>query len=201
MPRQTLLVSPAPQSCPLTAQSTLHVFSLPPRGFRREFSGNYLPTGPLAAPPAGPALAGSDNLPLAVSVWVAAAIGPTMGLEPDGARLPTTTSGWLSAPVLVVRMLTSSLSSCISTTAPAVGVGCLAAFAPWMVPMEKLSSNGNATLGSTCCFAAPLVYFPPSVSCCIQSCCLNSAMAAFSICALGVVTTFVTASHEQALIL
>jgi hypothetical protein len=193
MPRRTLLVSPAPRSCPLTARSTLRVFLLPPRGFRREFSGNYLPTGPPTAPPAGPALVGSDDPPLAVLVWVAAVVGPTTGLEPDGARLPTTTSGWLSAPVLVVRTLTSSSSSWISTAAPAGGVGCLAVFAPWIVPT-------NATLGSTCCFAALLVCLPPPVSCCTQSCCSNSAMAAFSICALGEVTTFVAASHQQLLI-
>jgi hypothetical protein len=112
-----------------------------------------------------------------------------MGLEPEATRLPTTTSDWLSAIVLVMRTLISSLLSWISTTSLAVGDDCFAlVLAPWIVPMEKLSLRGNATLGSTCCLAGTFDVLPPPVSCCTQSCCSNSATAAISVIDLGVLT-------------
>ena len=66
---------------------------------------------PPAAPPAGPALAGSDDPPLAVSVWGELVAGPLTGLELEATRHPTLTVEWVSVLVLVVRILTSSLSS------------------------------------------------------------------------------------------
>jgi hypothetical protein len=94
----------------LPAQYTICValFSLPSCGNRKEIGGDYLPPGPLVAPPAGLALAGSSDPPLAVLVWVDLAVGPTTGLESEAAWLQTTTLDWLSALVLVVRTLTSS---------------------------------------------------------------------------------------------